>query len=229
MRALVLAIVLALGGVAAADATVSPAREAKPSCTIDDTLYWRAASRLGRALDKDGWALAAVGRRHVAATQRFTKGPSTRVLRTTTLEAVASFANDRVAGVVEDAEGELTGLVAVDESTKTLSLLDRKGRLRTTPVASNGNGAIGLSAGDIVVIAIFHRIATGAALVAVDAKSGAVRWRGDVEQLNVAHSQYWNDVILTLDGNRVVMRGIEAGGCYEQTFDLATGRRLRRE
>jgi hypothetical protein len=69
-------------------------------------------------------------------------------------------------------------------------------------------------------------LASGSRLFAVDFKTGAPRWSADVEQLNVSHSKYLNDVTLSLSGARVTMRGLESGGCYEQTFDAATGRRL---
>ena len=45
-------------------------------------------------------------------------------------------------------------------------------------------------------------------------------------QLNVAHSKYWNDVSVEQLGQSVVLRGFEAGGCYVQTFDIATGKRF---
>lgn len=44
--------------------------------------------------------------------------------------------------------------------------------------------------------------------------------------MNVAHSEYFNDVALEARGATVIMRGFEAAGCYVQRFDLASGRRL---
>jgi hypothetical protein len=73
---------------------------------------------------------------------------------------------------------------------------------------------------------MFTRTATGAELIALSRQSGRRIWTAEVRQLNVSHSKYLNDVALELDGDRVIMRGYEAGGCYVQVFDLATGRRL---
>jgi outer membrane protein assembly factor BamB len=80
--------------------------------------------------------------------------------------------------------------------------------------------------GDHLILATFHRIATGSQLVSVDIKTGTRRWTADVEQVNAAHSEYFNDVSLEKRGSTVVMRGFEASGCYAQVFDLATGKRL---
>jgi hypothetical protein len=89
-----------------------------------------------------------------------------------------------------------------------------------------GDSAATLVAGDLLVVGVFNRIATGSALLAFDLASGKLRWGADVEQLNVGHSKYFNDVTLELRGETVVMRGYEAAGCYRQTFDLKTGKRL---
>jgi hypothetical protein len=85
---------------------------------------------------------------------------------------------------------------------------------------------VAIVGGDLVVAATFHRSASGSRLLALDLSTGALRWRAEVEQLNVPHSKYWNDVTLERRGATIVMRGWEAGGCYVQRFDLATGRRL---
>jgi hypothetical protein len=82
-----------------------------------------------------------------------------------------------------------------------------------------------LVVGDKLIVAFYHRIASGASLSAYDINTGALKWKADVHQLNVSHSKYWNDVSLELRYPTVVMRGFEAGGCYEQVFDVATGRR----
>jgi hypothetical protein len=62
--------------------------------------------------------------------------------------------------------------------------------------------------------------------VSVDLETGTPRWIADVEQMNVGHSAYYNDVSLERVGASVVMRGWEAAGCYLQSFELASGRRL---
>jgi hypothetical protein len=134
------------------------------------------------------------------------------------------------AGVVERAsDGYVAGV-----------LLMQKTGLRYEPLLGDGAVTIKLEPsywdttstvldddGCTAFIAMFDRIATGSALVKANLCTGALVWKADVKQLNVAHSKYFNDVSLERRGNDLVMRGIEAGGCYEQTFDAATGARTR--
>jgi hypothetical protein len=80
-------------------------------------------------------------------------------------------------------------------------------------------------AGDTLIVALYHFAATGSSLVALDLRTGARRWTGDVVQLRVGHSEYWNDVSLVARGTDVAMIGLEAYGCYLQTFAIATGAR----
>ena len=83
-----------------------------------------------------------------------------------------------------------------------------------------------IARGDLVFVAHFSHYSTGSGLFAFDRATLKPLWEADVEQLRVAHSEYFNDVTLALDGNSVVLTGIEAGGCTVQRFDVATGKRL---
>ena len=131
------------------------------------------------------------------------------------------------AALVEDAAGELFGLLEIRrERPSTLQLTMHGGARWTARADGWGDSATTLVAGDLLVIALYHRIATGAQLIALDLRTGARRWTADVAQMNVAHSKYFNDVALERRGEVIVMRGYEAAGCYEQRFELGSGRRL---
>jgi hypothetical protein len=93
------------------------------------------------------------------------------------------------------------------------------------PTTAWGDEAVGVVAGDVLIVAVFGRISSGSSLFAVDLRSGKLRWSADVVQLNVEHSEYWNDVTVERRGDEIVLRGVEAGGCYVQAFDLSSGRR----
>jgi hypothetical protein len=136
------------------------------------------------------------------------------------------------AAIVEDEGGKLLGILALKEVSPgqlRLQLYAPSGapRWTTPPVLDDfGDSASVLVAGELLILAHFHRIATGSSLWALDLLSGKLRWRADVQQLEVDHSKYWNDVSLERQGNTLFLRGFEAAGCYLQTFDLATGRRI---
>jgi hypothetical protein len=241
--ALAVITTLALARVAAADATV-PAPAADPPadplarCTMEDGPLRRAwASKLddkARAAAGDpSVALTSIGRRHLLLARWWPDKPArTILLRAGSLERAATIEGTSAAGMVETDDGALVGLLAIDAARnrdERLRLLAPDGTTRWSSPSlqlSGANTAVAVTAGDVIIVSTFHRIASGSDLVALDAKTGALRWRADVAQLGVPHSAYWNDVTLARDGARVILRGFEAGGCYEQTFDVATGRRL---
>jgi hypothetical protein len=80
--------------------------------------------------------------------------------------------------------------------------------------------------GKSLIVATWAQIATGSRLFRIERATGRIEWEADVEQLVIGHSKYWNHVSLAMRGGRLVMRGDEAGGCYVETFDPATGKRL---
>jgi hypothetical protein len=236
---LALVAALPLAGVAHADATVAAPPTADPlaRCTMQDGPIRRAwASKLdekARAAGGPSVSLSAIGRRHLLLTSWWSdKPPRTVILRAGELERVATLEGTRAPGLVEDEGGALIGVLAIDglknrDEQLRLLALDGTTRWTSPPLPLAGADSVVVAAtGDLLVVATFHRIATGSSLFALDRKSGALRWRADVEQLGVGHSKYWNDVALAVEEGRVVMRGFEAAGCYEQTFDVATGRRL---
>ena len=133
------------------------------------------------------------------------------------------------AALVEDATGALVGLLSVDEKARELRLIDpQSGAIRwrhDQGKAFWNDSATAQLLGDTLYLATFPRISSGAQLQALDWKTGATRWVADVVQMNVAHSEYFNDVALELRGGAIAMRGFEAGGCYLQVFDQVTGKR----
>jgi hypothetical protein len=138
------------------------------------------------------------------------------------------------AAAIETPAGALEGVLAIarhyDGSPlgDTLTFVKPDGTLRWRVSVRDGwRDSIAVARdGDRLYLAIYHRIATGSALIAVDATTGGLLWTADVQQLNVSHSKYFNDVTLELSGGVLTMRGTEAAGCYVQRFDAASGRRL---
>jgi outer membrane protein assembly factor BamB len=141
---------------------------------------------------------------------------------------VVARVGDDAAALVEDAAGGLVGLLVLDDEKHEARLLDAKSgavRWRRALGGNSDNSAAVIVDDGQLIIATWHRIATGSRLFALDRATGAVRWTADVEQLHVAHSQYFNDVTLALHDGVVTMHGLEAAGCYLQTFDAASGKR----
>lgn len=82
------------------------------------------------------------------------------------------------------------------------------------------------SAVTLQYLAHYHNIATGCGLLVYDIRTGGRPWRGDVKQLLVGHSEYYNLAHLSLVARRQILEAKEAAGRYLQILDPATGRRL---
>lgn len=79
--------------------------------------------------------------------------------------------------------------------------------------------------GDAVVGTIHHPNASWTQAFAFDLVDGAPRWRHVVSGLGpVAHSAYLNRVAARVDGDHLIVHGVESGGVYVCAIDLATGR-----
>lgn len=169
--------------------------------------------------------------RHLLFASTFSSKKHAEIVERDGGKTVASAATQDAA-IVEDEAGKLLGMVIIGERRDgkcELQLQSPQGQARwKAPVSIDGFGdsASIVVAGELLVVAHFHRIATGSSLTALELTTGAIKWKADVQQLQIAHSKYWNDVTLTRAGNILTLRGVEAGGCHLQTFDLATGRRL---
>jgi hypothetical protein len=138
----------------------------------------------------------------------------------------------RAAARVVDGDGRTIGLLRLERlasGTTVTALVDPSTlaqRWRVDGLHGGDDGAAVLTGDGQLVVATFHPFSTGSRLFALDLATGTPRWIADVAQLNVAHSEYFNDVTLERDGDVVVLRGWESGGCTEQRFDWRTGRRL---
>ena len=225
---------LAVASTAHADTSVAADAAAAPParCTYEDGPFWRAYHAL---TDDEHRKLAPFDElRDVSAhylLYAWALKPSdvrgSRVLDRRTHALVRAF-DLGVEALVEDRAGALLGVLALQRGQ--LVLIDArtsKPRWRVAaPAGVRDESFRALVDGDRLILANYHRYATGSTLFALDLGSGALRWTAEVEQMNVAHSEYFNDVALERRGATVVMRGFEAAGCYVQTFDLASGRRL---
>ena len=130
-----------------------------------------------------------------------------------------------IRGAGEDLINGYVTFVGPDQDSMRVNLLIYDWILGPEP-AGYGNTAETLIYKDILVVATYTNIATGSQLAAYNLGDGKLRWKADVAQLNVGHSQYYNGVTLSRYRNKVMMEGSEAGGSYLQIFDLDSGERL---
>lgn len=123
-------------------------------------------------------------------------------------------------------EKNILGYIITDSENKTIeaALKDKSFMLKSEN--NYFDDAEVIVKDTIMVVATFSKLATGSALSAYGIKSGKLLWQGDVKQFNADHSEYYNNVVLSLYGNKVIMEGTEAFGSYLQIFDILTGTRL---
>lgn len=216
----------------AARADGEPPKLDPASCSREQTGYFREVqSEVVRRLTPQGLYFKQGTARHLLFANSFDAKKRAVIVERDSGKTVASAAAQDVA-IVEDEAGKLLGIAILGErrdGKRELQLQSKEGQARwKAPVAIDGFGdsASIVVAGDLLIVAHYHRIATGSGLSALDLATGAIKWKAEVQQLQIAHSKYWNDVTLTRAGNTLTLRGVESGGCHLQTFELATGRRL---
>jgi outer membrane protein assembly factor BamB len=128
--------------------------------------------------------------------------------------------------MVEDSAGALEAVIVLEDDGKKLALYGGDGKLRgRVPGVPYGDAAEALLDGDQIVVTVYQAISCSTALLALDRSTGAVRWRGDVDQISVGHSKYAHRARISLHGRDVVLRDVQSGGCSLQVFDRATGKR----
>lgn len=138
----------------------------------------------------------------------------------------------RAAGMIERPDGGLEGVFSLEPGPAgpgrdlRLVLREPSGAERfRTPVGFDGDTAAALLHGGQLHVAVYSRIATTAAVVTVDARTGAPRWRYETGSVVRGHSEYSNAVALERVGGDLVVRGYESGGAYLVVLDAATGAR----
>ena len=132
------------------------------------------------------------------------------------------------AGVIRgEDENSINGYVIIPDNTETLEVkyLDNSWQANLKHIA-NSNKVQTILKDSILVVADYHQIATGSNLSAFNIYTGELLWQADVKQMNVGHSEYYNEVILSMYSDKVIMEGIESYAHYLQIFDIETGERL---
>jgi hypothetical protein len=127
--------------------------------------------------------------------------------------------------LVPDDHGRLRGLLSLGRRGATFVGLDGRERWTTSALAPGGD-ARAVLAGGLVVVATYDPVSTGVALEAFDARSGAPRWKADVELLMISHFVYQTEIELSTAYGAVLLRGRETMQDYLELFDPGTGRRL---
>ena len=132
------------------------------------------------------------------------------------------------AGVIRgEDENSINGYVIIPDNTESLKVkfLDNSWQANLKHIA-NSNKVQTILKDSILVVADYHQIATGSNLSAFNIYTGKLLWQADVKQMNVGHSEYYNEVILSMYDDKVLMEGIESYAHYLQIFDIKTGERL---
>lgn len=129
-----------------------------------------------------------------------------------------------IAGVVfAENELDVQGFLVQSEEKNILGYKPLSGSGSALVAEAYNNSFTSVVSGDTLFVAGYHDIATGSSLSAYHIPSGRLIWKADVEQLNVPHSQYYNEVFLSRYHNLMILEGQEAGGKYLQLFDARTG------
>ena len=134
-------------------------------------------------------------------------------------------------GVLFDSLGYLAGLLQYDEKTNEVIYYDPVGqhmkwRYKYSDKMVSPTRITAISSGNKIILALYHRISTGSDMLALDTGTGKLKWHAKVEQLNVSHSKYFNNVNLYSYKDKVLLEGLESYGKYLQVFDINTGTKL---
>jgi len=168
--------------------------------------------------------IVSVGPRYVLFGSHSTSGARRSAVVRLADGSVIATVEDRVAAIVEREDGSIAGLLVVEPE---LRLLDLTGKALWTATSTSGHhdGASAVARGNTVFIDTFPQFSSGSALEARDLHTGALVWKGLVEALPVSHSEYFNDVRLSLHGERLLLRGDESSVITTQLFNVVSGKR----
>jgi outer membrane protein assembly factor BamB len=232
VKPLAAALALALATQARADVSLSDGKQAgRLHCAREDSSYQRGLAspevQKWQRTVAPGLHFAQAGHAYLLFSTFWSDVPRRSVVLDSATGREIMSVRDHDTALVEDSAGSLFGLLRIDGDKHELRFHDLGGGVRwRTPLPSLwGDSASVVVSNGTLYAGIYHRIATGSSLVALDLATGRLRWTADVQQLVVSHSKYSNDVSLELRGGSVVMHGVESAGCYVQVFDAATGRR----
>ncbi len=125
--------------------------------------------------------------------------------------------------IVKSEDNTLAGTISLSDKS-----LEIKMHTKNWKIVDKGSGdaAKTVLSDSILVVARYHNIATGCQVKAYNINTGNLVWIGDVKQLNVDHSKYYNIVHITLYKDKLILEGNEAFGNYLQLLDLKTGKNL---
>lgn len=83
---------------------------------------------------------------------------------------------------------------------------------------------------DQAFVVAHSRISSGGQLIAVNLQDGKILWRQPLKGLGpVAHSPYMNEVQRYVEQGRVIIHGMESGGCYTEVRSASDGALLDSE
>ena len=160
----------------------------------------------------------------VIASDRWTHAVASEVLRSSDGATLLSMPSVRLAAALTT-RGALDGVLACDPK---VTLYDSTGTAKWTWTAQPypAEAMRAKRQGANVIVALYDPIATGTQLLAFDAATGTLAWRGDVDSLPISHSKYSNRVELEARGRDLLLTGHESAQEFVQSFDSVTGKRL---
>jgi hypothetical protein len=172
------------------------------------------------------YTIRASGDRHVlyGTGPFFSKGIRRSAVVRLSDGAVVARLEDEAATFVERTDGSLDGVLVV---LPELRLYEPSGALRWKAPAIHAHDecAAAVAHERRLFVDVYPSISSGSTLIALDDQTGATLWRGDVEALPIAHSEYFNEVRLSTFDGRVILRGDESSVLTYQLFDELTGKR----
>jgi hypothetical protein len=126
--------------------------------------------------------------------------------------------------ILDDTETKLMGFVSSKKEHFIIRMIN--GKSYEFDIKNGDPSCDFILKDNLLYIANYHPIATGASLHCFDLNTSKMKWVADVLQVNASHSEYWNKVTLSLYKNKLIMEGDEAYGKYLQLFDAESGKRL---
>jgi len=127
--------------------------------------------------------------------------------------------------IIDPKNNSLAGTINFNDDKKIMEVTMGSKTWKTENDGSDNSAKVVLK-DSVLFVARYHNIATGSHVNAYNAYTGKLLWKGDVKQLNVGHSEYYNSVFLTLYKDKLILEGNEAGGDYLQVLDTKTGKNL---